>query len=1147
MITLAIESYFSEGAQHWRSRPQWVISRDFYEMWEKVCQPKSFFLESPSLSIGGKSVQLRDFEGETVGFYSWDGARNCAVMTIESTDWDAVIPLHFSTREGSAVIGEPEYVYHEASGLSHGERLEVMYDVVSSLKRRRNFTRMAILRLSPDEYLRALDDIERYYEEKTIRTLRRLPHEEMLKLVAEALEDTPREEQEAESDIIEYQARDAKNKAVGDTFGSSLNVGDLTEKSGATFPVYPQTRFMINEELRCIAEARKQVTEYEKMCKIEFREVEVIDETSDNRGEYGIKFRVRPDLPVVEGDTLTVFGTSNDQEGTLMVDIYDGMMICGRMRFDDRAAGIEQLSDALWALPVPSSAGYLAEAMEHLADTVMRGGTSLSPATEAILGLKQVDYHRAAVKDAPPQLDLSQSKAWAESVDERNPVVLVQGPPGTGKTSVLAEVLRTLVSQGARLMVAAPSNAAVDNLIRRVIDLPVLRIARQKDYVAPDIGQKFWEGEIDNIRRFVERIKQFNGGAIFAGTQVSLMKSQIISDEIEARGRFNAVVFDEAGMTRIEELILCADMGNRAILFGDHRQLLPFPLPQELMYRLKRQYGGMPRRLSSMLERSALEWLCEARGFPTMLLENCYRCQNPRLIRFSSTLFYNAAVRTHSRAEYYRLPPHERARLYPPSTLSLYNTSRLPPKIRTERVVYEGLKPGIENRLEAEVCAKIVEELAQRHPLAQITVIVPYRRQVRLIRHCLNKRRERSQLLGRVGKGEWEIFLSMRISTVDSFQGGESDAVIISYVRSNEEHGVGFVDEPNRINVAHTRCRRELIVIGDFKCLKEGGGGRIFNRMERAFARDGKVIDMSMDTLSKWGIFIPNGNNNRSKKPIKNGKNNKNGFNKFNKNNQNPRPNAPNSNPRPSRPGGTQPAQTGERPPEKKAENGSFSSGNHNMKKPFNPNHPGFQPRPPKAEGDGNSNGPRPWQKPRPFLKPLPPPAPKPPSEPPVTQVYSTFATPAKDPPRRGRPPKSVSENDLPPKPAGRRGRPKKVKTESDLIPKIPKKRGRPPKIKVEPLSPPKKRGRPRKIVLDLVKEPKKRGRPPKVTAPILTAPKKRGRPPKPVLLSPPKKRGRPAKIKVDKPKRPRGRPPKSAIVKSLRGRPRKNAVSTGD
>ncbi|MBT4823358.1 MAG: hypothetical protein HON70_47080, partial [Lentisphaerae bacterium] len=97
-------------------------------------------------------------------------------------------------------------------------------------------------------------------------------------------------------------------------------------------------------------------------------------------------------------------------------------------------------------------------------------------------------------------------------------------------------------------------------------------------------------------------------------------------------------------------------------------------------------------------------------------------------------------------------------------------------------------------------------------------------------------------------------FLRSRISTVDSFQGGESDAVIICYVRSNADGRIGFVDDPNRVNVAHTRCRREMTVIGDFDCLRESTRNRIFKRMGRAFERDGEVIDVTLADLESWGI-----------------------------------------------------------------------------------------------------------------------------------------------------------------------------------------------------------------------------------------------------------------------------------------------------
>ena len=86
---------------------------------------------------------------------------------------------------------------------------------------------------------------------------------------------------------------------------------------------------------------------------------------------------------------------------------------------------------------------------------------------------------------------------------------------------------------------------------------------------------------------------------------------------------------------------------------------------------------------------------------------------------------------------------------------------------------------------------------------------------------------------------------------MDSFQGGESDIVIICYVRSNENGGIGFIDNPNRINVAHTRCRREINIVGDLECLKRQARNNIFVRMERAFRRDGEVIHVTEAMLAE--------------------------------------------------------------------------------------------------------------------------------------------------------------------------------------------------------------------------------------------------------------------------------------------------------
>jgi superfamily I DNA and/or RNA helicase len=466
-------------------------------------------------------------------------------------------------------------------------------------------------------------------------------------------------------------------------------------------------------------------------------------------------------------------------------------------------------------------------------------------AVAAFLGLRTVSFRIAARENLQGGLDASQRRALATALHPENEVTLVQGPPGTGKTTVLECLLRELCSERRRILVAAPSNAAVDNVCRRIRrDLPVLRFGNQGESIASDIRDSCWIGIDAAIDEFKRRRRRNGGGGLFAGTHVSLLKSPLIQQDIEQNGLHDAVVFDEAGMAAMDEFLLCASLGRRVILFGDHRQLPPFPLPDVVFRELEERRTAIPRTHRMLIERSALEWAATVRNFPVLILQRSYRCQNPRLLRFCSLFFYHALVRPNRDAEYYRLPFAERQEMFPPSTLRLYRTSGLPEALRRERLVLEGTKPGLENRIEARICAFAVFDALRRYSPEEITVITPYRRQVRLIRSCLDAMWKRRTATEKMDRTKWEKFLFDRISTVDRFQGGESDVVIISYVRSNRSDGIGFVEDAQRINVAHTRCRREMVVIADIETLKTQSGNQIFHRMERAFLRDGQILDI---------------------------------------------------------------------------------------------------------------------------------------------------------------------------------------------------------------------------------------------------------------------------------------------------------------
>jgi len=399
----------------------------------------------------------------------------------------------------------------------------------------------------------------------------------------------------------------------------------------------------------------------------------------------------------------------------------------------------------------------------------------------------------------------------------------------------------------------------VDNLCRRLADLPLLRTGYSRDAVAPDVAEASWH-EDEAVRRQLADRRAATGSYILAGTPIGLLRSELVRRECEAKGPFDTLVYDEAGMARSDEMVLCMSLADRAACFGDPMQLPPHPLEPALLADLAERTGVRLPSQWLLVTRSGLQWLTENRGIPLLLLNQSYRCQNPRLMRFASTLFYDARVRANSQAEYFALPFGERQRRFPSATLRLYRTSALPTAVRSERLVLEGKRPGLENRLEAALAVRLVLDYLRRYPLNEITVISPYRRQVRLVRSGLTLEAVRAVLGDKApDEAQWTAFTRARIATVDSFQGGESDVVIITYARSNPGTGIGFVGDPNRVNVTHTRARREMVVIADSDCLAAQCHSEIFRRMVRAFERDGDVVAVTQAMAATLPVLPDSG------------------------------------------------------------------------------------------------------------------------------------------------------------------------------------------------------------------------------------------------------------------------------------------------
>lgn len=244
--------------------------------------------------------------------------------------------------------------------------------------------------------------------------------------------------------------------------------------------------------------------------------------------------------------------------------------------------------------------------------------------------------------------------------------------------------------------------------------------------------------------------------------------------------RFDLLVIDEACQTAEPGCWIAINRAERVVLAGDHRQLPPTVLSTEA----QRQGYGI-----SLFERLA------EHDAPTLLrrLDTQYR-MHAAIMDFSSLEFYDAELAAHQSVEAHRLCDLSGVESNPLTESPLEF-------IDTAGAGYEEeLEPDGESRRnprEADLVAQTVRSLLEAGVVAaDIGVITPYAAQVRLLRTKL-------------------AIDQLEIDTVDGFQGREKEAIVISLVRSNDSGEIGFLADLRRMNVAMTRARRKLIVIGD--------------------------------------------------------------------------------------------------------------------------------------------------------------------------------------------------------------------------------------------------------------------------------------------------------------------------------------------
>ncbi len=397
-----------------------------------------------------------------------------------------------------------------------------------------------------------------------------------------------------------------------------------------------------------------------------------------------------------------------------------------------------------------------------------------------------------------PQNELNEDQqAATKSALDCETFHLIHGPPGTGKTRVLAQLIRICLDRGESVLVACPTNVALDRLLISVMNLGVrdfLRIGSgpslSKEFLdAMELGGNppFLLGTLAARERDFKRFRQ----RVEETKLIGATAYQCLAHPFFLRRRFDRVVVDEAGQLDEPATLGPLTFGRKFILGGDHLQLPPV---------VKTPKQNRDASEENGLEQSLFERLFLS-SHPSRV--SCLRMQyrmNREVQAISSQLFYGGTL--------FPSPETVGRRLKIDRQVS--GDSNIEEIVAPERpVVFADVlssDTGKASSEEAAVVCKIVERLlAGGVPSHEIGVITPYKAQQALIRR---------QLLD--GRGNLH---SLSVDTVDRFQGGEREVIILSLARSDAV--TSFLADPKRLNVSLSRARSKLILLGHGRMLEE--------------------------------------------------------------------------------------------------------------------------------------------------------------------------------------------------------------------------------------------------------------------------------------------------------------------------------------
>ena len=414
-----------------------------------------------------------------------------------------------------------------------------------------------------------------------------------------------------------------------------------------------------------------------------------------------------------------------------------------------------------------------------------------------------------------PWLNASQESAINKILRAKD-VAIVHGPPGTGKTTTLVEAIYETLRRETQVLVCAQSNMAVDWISEQLQDrgISVLRIgnpSRVDDKMLSSTYERRFESHpkydtLWSMRKTVRELYRTNKDkaravkekaealeyeireSLFSDSRVVACTLVGAANPILYGRNFQSLFIDEAAQALEAACWIPITKSHRVILAGDHKQLPP------TIKCFEAERAGLSYTL--------MEKLAETKPMAVSLLNVQYR-MHESIMRFSSEWFYDGKLEAAEEVKCRGVLDFE-------NPLEWINTEEL-----SFEEEYLSQSAGRVNRMEGELTLALLTQFIEKigpdrvkEEQIDFGIISPFKELVYFLRHLIKE----SKFLKPFRK-------YITVNSVDGFQGQERDVVIISLVRSNETGEIGFLKELRRMNVAMTRARMKLMIIGNVATL----------------------------------------------------------------------------------------------------------------------------------------------------------------------------------------------------------------------------------------------------------------------------------------------------------------------------------------